>query len=281
MSTPARVAVIVPCHDDGGFLTDAIASLEGEPGLEVKVVDDHSTDAGTLAVLDALPRGIEVVRHEVNRGLSAARNTGLAASSAPYVFPLDADDRAMPGALAEMAARLDDNPDAAVCFGDYEEFGMRERICRVPEHLDTYRLAFRNEYPVTSLFRRTALEAVGGWDDPGATAGYEDWDLWLKLAETGRRGVHAGRGVVTYRHLLRPGSMLSGSRDNHAALYGALRDRHPAVFADIRAHRRASSLGFIARRAYPVVFGARTRSRFERGLKSGLISARSRMSRSS
>ena len=87
-------------------LSVVICSLNGAPGvdrllhalarqtiagaLEVVVVDDGSTD-DTSAV--ARSHGVEVVRHEVNRGLSAARNSGVLAARAPLVAFLDDDCR--------------------------------------------------------------------------------------------------------------------------------------------------------------------------------------------
>ncbi len=192
------------------------------------------------------------------------------------MFPLDADDLAAPGALAHMASKLESAPGAGACFGDYLEFGHHDRLCRVPERLDPYRLAFRNEFPVTALFRRDVLEEVGGWEDIGRWPGYEDWHLWLTLAESGYPGVHAGAGFVTYRRLLREDSMLSTSRDHHKELYRNLRERHPVVFSSLGELRRKSSLGPFSRLAYPVVFGARRRTRWEKALKSKIYSLRSK-----
>ena len=141
--------------------------------MEVIVVDDGSTEAETIEVLDRLAQdGTRVIRHEQNRGLSPARNTGLEAATTPYVFPLDADDLAFPGAIAAMADKLDSGPDAAVCFGDYQEFGDHEVVRAVPDRLDAFRLAYVNEYPVSALLRRSTLD-LDRWlaDDRGRLRG--------------------------------------------------------------------------------------------------------------
>ena len=144
-----------------------------------------------MRALEELERdGVRVVRHGRNRGLWAARSTGLGVTSAPYVFPLDADDLVEPGVLGEMADRLDAHPEAGVCFGDYVEFDGMEAFRAVPERIDPFRLAYTNEYPVSALFRRDLLESVGGWSPIEA---YEDWHLWITLAECGIVGVHLGR----------------------------------------------------------------------------------------
>src|SRR5438552_298882 len=71
-----RVAVVVPCFDDGETLPDALASLAEQEPHELVVVDDGSTDPATLETLaDVERRGVRVVRR-ANGGLSAARMTG-------------------------------------------------------------------------------------------------------------------------------------------------------------------------------------------------------------
>jgi glycosyltransferase involved in cell wall biosynthesis len=263
-----RIAVIIPCYDDGAFLGQALSSIEEREPVELVVVDDGSVDTNTLATLAELERGGQrVLRHERNRGVAAARMTGLAATSAPFVFPLDADDLGQPGSLEAMADRLEATPDAGVCFGDYLEFGDSSLVRAVPDWLDPYRIAYTNEYPVSSLFRRSLLDAVGGWrSEPGKVA-FEDWDLWMRLAERGERGVHAGRGVITYRRRLHGERLLQRGKRRHKALYRGLRADHPALFTHLRDHRRRSDLSGVRKLAYPFVYGGRRRLPLEPRVK--------------
>lgn len=260
----AKVAVVIPCFNDGAVLSEALASLEDAAGCEVVVVDDGSTDPATLRTLEELPaRGTAVVRQR-NAGPSAARMTGLRNTSAPYIYNLDADDLAVPVSIEAMAARLDENPAAAACYGDYEEFGERRLVRLVPSALDPFRLAYTNEYPVTALFRRSALEAVGGWRHGGR---YEDWHLWLSLAERGCSAVHAGAGVITFRRRLHGERGLAAAKAHHRAIYRDLRREHAALFADLAAHRRASDLSPARKLLYPLIYGGRPRFRAERHVK--------------
>src|SRR5436853_1473565 len=227
-----RVAVVVPCWNDGNTLVETVASLQGEEPHELVVVDDGSDDPATLKTLaDLSGRGIRVVRRE-NGGLSAARMTGVEATSAPYVFPLDADDAVVPGALAALADALDAAPDAALAWGDVEVWGEVEAELAVARSLDPWLLTYLNDVPVASLLRRSALEAVGGWS---MGSGYEDWDLWLAVAERGYTGVHVPRTTLRYRR--RTGRMLDDCTPQHAALYANLRRRHPVLFAARRTNR--------------------------------------------
>ena len=234
MSGP-RVAVVVPCFNDGATLPETLASLAGEEPHELVVVDDGSDDAGTLETLAGLERdGVRVVRR-TNGGLSAARMTGVGETAAPYVMPLDADDVLGPGALTALTDALDANPRAGAAWGDVELFGAVELRLRMPATLDPWLFGFVNEVPGTSLLRRTALLEAGGWRLRG---GYEDWDLWLSLAEAGWQGVHVPTLMLRYRQ--RPGRMNEDSITRHGEIYAHLRELHPRLFADRARYRRAS-----------------------------------------
>jgi glycosyltransferase involved in cell wall biosynthesis len=256
-AAPARIAVIVPCYCDGELTAETVHSLREQEPVELVVIDDGSDDEATRTALDRLEsEGIRVVRHEHNLGLSAARSTGLRVTSAPYVFPLDADDLAAPGVLGAMADRLDDEPDAGVCFGDYIEFGDFEAFRAVPARLDPFRVAYTNEYPVSALFRREVLESVGAWHPIEA---YEDWYVWMSLAERGVIGVHFGFGLITFHKRAHGERMLAEARAHHTGLYSRLRDAHPRLFDELRNHRRRSPLHPARKLLYPVVYGRRPR----------------------
>ena len=265
MMTGARVVVIIPCHGDGLLAKEAVCSIREDEPVEVVVVDDNSTDAETRAALAELEAdGLTVVRHEHNRGLAQARASGMRASSAPLVFPLDADDQAVEGALSRMADALSANPEAGVCFGDYIEFGESELVRAVPAGLDPYRLVYTNEYPVSSMFRRSLLDEVGAWP---TMLGYEDWHLWMTLAERGTTAVHLGAGIPTYRRRIHGDRLLTAARDVHPELYARLRTDHPRLFGDLRVHRGRSKLSLVRKLLYPVVYGERRRYRWERRAK--------------
>jgi glycosyltransferase involved in cell wall biosynthesis len=262
----ARVTVIVPCYNDGELLLETIDSIDEPETVELIVVDDCSNDQATIEILERIAgNGTTVLRHDTNQGPAESRNTALHAAETPYVFPLDADDLAVSGVLTRMADRLDADPGAAVCFGDYLEFGPHELVRAVPPDLDAFRLAYVNEYPVSSLFRRSDLLVVGGWRELGP--GYEDWNLWLTLVELGYRGVHVGPGTVTYRRRLHGDRMLTTAKRNHRAYYRLIRSIHPRIYGDLARHRRESNLPRHRKLLYPIVYGARPRFGFERPIK--------------
>ena len=262
----ARVCVIVTCHGEGPLLKEAVRSVRESEPVELVVVDDASGDDTTRGALRQLEAGdFRVLRQEVNGGVASARMRGLAETSARFVYPLDADDLALPGVLARMADALDADPGAAACVGDIIEFGEYELVRETPARLDPYRVAFTNEYPITALFRRTAIEAAGGWRRLGAHQGYDDWGLWMGLAERGERIIHLG--APGYRRRLHGPRLNQQARARHRDLYAELRRAHPDLFAQLPAHRRRSDLPVLKRFLYPHVYGTRPAVPLERTLK--------------
>lgn len=265
-STVSRVAVLIPCHGEGALVADAVRSVQEDEAVELVVVDDASPDEATHTTLDALERdGVRVVRLAENVGVGNARTEAFEATSAPYVYPLDADDLALGGVLGRMADLLDANPGAAACVGDIAEFGDHELVREIPSRLDPYRVALTNEYPITALYRRTALVAVGAWRPFYEAQGYEDWNVWMGLAERGERIVHLG--APGYRRRLHGQRLNQLARTRHKQRYVAMRRAHPDLFARLSEHRRASDLSPLRRALYPVIYGARAEIPFERQIK--------------
>jgi glycosyltransferase involved in cell wall biosynthesis len=248
-----RIAVIIPCHNDGALAQEAIASIREDEPIEAVVVDDGSTDAHTLARLASLSEsGVRVLRRE-NGGLGAARNTGLQGTVAPLLYPLDADDLLEPGALGAMADTLGRHPEAQFTWGDYVVFGDYDGSYRSPERLLPWTLTYVNPYPVSSMFRREVLERAGGWEGWA----YEDWDLWLRLVGLGAHGVRTDR-VVYRRRLHGEGRLLGQARRRHKELYAEIVRRNRGVLAR-RRELRAEELPALWKRVlYPVMFGSRS-----------------------
>ena len=272
MAPEPKATVLIPCFNDGGLVPDTIASLDESVACELVVVDDCSSDPRTRRVLaDLEAGGTAVLRHSENRGVAAARNTALAATHAPFVFPLDADDLAVPGALAAMVEALERHPAAVVAYGDYREFGEHDLLRAVPETVDAYRLMYTNEYPPTALFRRSFLEDRGGWRTTRIGPGfYEDWDLWMTVAESGQPAKHMGRGFETYLQRVHGPRLLEAVKRSHVPIYRMMQTSHPGLFDHVESHRRRSDLSPVRRVLYPLVYGGRRRFPFEPRVKAAL-----------
>lgn len=244
-----RIAAVVPCFNDGATLEATLDSLRTQEPVELVVVDDGSDDPHTLELLSALEQdGTKVVR-QPNSGPAAARMAGVRATSAPFVFALDADDLVAPGALTDLADALDREEDAVMAWGDTQMIG--DATVHVPKArmLDPWQLTYVNPIPTASLIRRDALESVGGWQ---LGSGYEDWDLWLAFAERGWRGVHVERTVA--RHRMHGARRWSEDFARHTQIEDELRRRHEPLYAQRRRNWRRSNAPLRSRLLLPVVF---------------------------
>ncbi len=244
------IATVIPCFNDGATLREAVDSAIAQDRMdELVVVDDGSTDAGTLEVFESLTtQGVKVV-HRPNGGLGAARMTGVLATSSDYVFCLDADDRLLPGALARLGSALDGDPGLALAWGDYRLFGGHSWRQETAPSLDPWQITYQNDIPASVLVRRAALVSDGGWELRG---GYEDWDMLMGLAEHGRRGVRVP--IVAYEYRQHGVRMLGEAAARHGDIYEVLRARHRRLFAGRRRAWQRSEAPWSLKLLLPVIF---------------------------
>jgi FkbM family methyltransferase len=191
-----RVSVVIPCHNMADTLAETVASVrasafDGE--IEVIVVDDGSTDASADLAREL---GVTLLSQPASGHPAHARNAGFAAAAAPYVLPLDADDRVDHAFLAATVTALDANPGAGFAYGDELDFGAGDDVLHRTPAYDFAALTHKNFLGSATLVRRAAFEAVGGYD---AELGYEDWDLWIALGNAGWHGVKADGAVFEHR----------------------------------------------------------------------------------
>lgn len=115
------VSVIIPCHNYGRFLPDAVTSALSQDGVEpeVIIVDDASTD-DSAAVAERLAHGdprVTLICQHPNRGHVVTFNTGYAAATGEFIVRLDADDLLTPGSLARSVALFDAFPRVGLVYG--------------------------------------------------------------------------------------------------------------------------------------------------------------------
>jgi glycosyltransferase involved in cell wall biosynthesis len=196
---PPRISVLVPCFNQGDFVEDAIASVRAQTfkDWELIVVDDGSTDASTVARLDTLKNAGTAVLRTGNLGLPAARNLAARHASGSVFCSLDADDRLAPQWFEKGLTVLDEQPDVAFVSHWLQAFGD-ENWTWTPASCDLPALLARNTVNGAALVRRDVFFEAGGYDE-SMRDGCEDWDLWLRLVEEGRRGVIIPEILFEYR----------------------------------------------------------------------------------
>jgi glycosyltransferase involved in cell wall biosynthesis len=201
---PAKplVSVVVPCYGQARFLDEAIESVLAQTyaNVEIVIVDDGSPD--NAARVAARFPGVRCVR-QPNKGLAASRNTGIRESDGELLVFLDSDDRLLPRAIELGVEQLRRHPEAAFAFGRYRRVGVdghRSEGDDQPRPADSpYSLFLRYNYagvPATGIFRRSALEQVGNFDEDCAVA--EDYELGLRLSRQYPVLPH-GEHVAEYR----------------------------------------------------------------------------------
>ena len=208
-----EISIIIPCYNDGRFLNDALNSLTKYSNVidEVIIVDDGSTDAETLAVLQTIQsKNIRLIRQE-NKGLSAARNAGIRACRSPYFIPLDSDNKLSDGYFGEGLDLLKSHPKASYVYGDYLEFGERNQY-RKPGPFNPLRLLIGNYIDACALIRRNAWEEAGGYDE-NMKLGYEDWGFWLQLLEKNLKGMYLPK--LSFHYRVRPDSLLATTNEEN------------------------------------------------------------------
>ncbi len=189
----ADVSIVVPTRNRSALLERLLrqlVALDSGPEYEIVVVDEGSSD-DTPALLEryANSHGISVIRNDPPRGLSGARNTGIAASDAPYVTWIDDDDLTSPDRIVRQLEALRSGSWRWSCAGRVDVDDDLEVIghvrCPDPQGLLAQVLR-RNVLPSAGqglLVERRLLDEVGTFDETLDSA--EDWDFAIRLAESG------------------------------------------------------------------------------------------------
>lgn len=241
-----HVSVVIPTRNREQMVAQAVESIltQDFKDYELIVVDDGSTD-NTADVLQRYEGSIRLIRQS-NRGVSAARNAGIAASRGPLIAFLDSDDLWRPRKLSLQTAFFHAHPNAVVC--QTEERWMRNGRQLNPRkyHQKAAGYFFERSLerclvsPSAAMLRRTVLEEIGGFDENLPAC--EDYDLWLRIGIrypihlinavlVDKRGGHADQlsaapGLDRYRirallKLIRSGKL--NSTQHHAAKMVLLR----------------------------------------------------------
>lgn len=179
MSLPL-VSVVIPTFNRASHLSRTLTSIVAEeyPAKEIVVVDDGSTDH-TGNVCARFP--VRYLR-QVNRGGSAARNAGVAASKGELLLFLDDDDICVTGSLAGRVRHWLAAPDHDFVLGKLRRFSEENAggFHFLQEPVQILCLG-------AGLMTRRGFERAGGFDEALAMGRSEDVDLWLRMRGTGQR----------------------------------------------------------------------------------------------
>ena len=184
------VSVVIPTRDRPDLLALTLRTALWQECVqtEILVVDDGE-EAGTAELVRQVGNDrVRLLRNSGPRGVSGARNTGIAASHGQWIAFLDDDDLWAPRKLGAQLAMAETSGAAWVYAGDVSvDEELRVIAGALPPAPNTVVTELRrhNAVPAGSsnvVVRRHALDTVGGFDPQLRTS--EDWDLWLRLAAT-------------------------------------------------------------------------------------------------
>jgi glycosyltransferase involved in cell wall biosynthesis len=195
MGSLPRVSVIVPAYNAARYLPYAIESVIPQTfeSWEIVLVDDGSTDGTRELAETYAPRLKDRLRYiyQSNRGLSSARNVGLAAARGEFIALLDADDVWLPRRLERGIERLDSDPELGLVHARVARIDTGGQVVgqlpveprylsgRIARYIYTRRAHI---ICPTVMFRKSCLSTAGVFDETMKST--EDRDLWFRIALT-------------------------------------------------------------------------------------------------
>ncbi len=189
------VTVIIASYNHGPYIEESILSVLNQtyPNIELLVVDDGSKDDSVERIRRLQEQHGFDFRVQENRGLTHTLNEAIARSRGELIAPFGSDDIMMPDRLAIQVEYMRDKPEVGICAGNIELIDSQGNLFpekRQRRDVPFRRLDFddmfleRKPYPPapTLLFRREALEKVGGFDPQ---IRLEDLLIELKVTHAG------------------------------------------------------------------------------------------------
>jgi len=230
-------AVIVSLFNYAKFVVPCLDSVHAQTldSIELIVVDDCSTDHSPRVVSNWLAdKGnrfcrYRFLRHLFNCGLALTRNTAIYHTRAPLVFILDADNLIYPPCLERLQTALE-NCDASFAYCYAENFGEKQGLVSnlIPWNPATF--VINNTIDAMVLLRRAVWQQVGGYSTNMPAMGWEDFDMWFKIARLNGWGVLVPEILTRYR--VHGSSMLNSiTNPKVSILWSHLRTTYPEFFS--------------------------------------------------
>ena len=220
-----RISIVLPTYNGARFLAQSIESVLAQhfTAWELIVVDDCSTDDTPAIIADYAARDprIRGIRHEHNKKLPGALNTGFAAAQGQLFTWTSDDNLYRPQALETMLRYLDEQPQIDLVYSDYmliNDAGAELR--RVPA-LPPAWLVEKSTVGACFLYRRNLHDALGGYDEQRFLI--EDYDFWLRASMQFRFAALA-EDLYCYRH--HEGSLTAQKRARVLALREEMLAQH-------------------------------------------------------
>ena len=193
MSDLPLVTVIIASYNHGPYVEESILSVlqQTYPNIELLVVDDGSKDDSVERIQGLQERYGFDFRTQSNQGLARTLNNCIARARGSLIAPLGSDDIMLPERIATQVAYIQDKPEVGICAGNIQTIDAQGNVIQKRCRFRAFRrLDFKAMFNATDvgppaptlLFRREALDAVGGFD---TEIKLEDLQVELKIAQAG------------------------------------------------------------------------------------------------
>lgn len=201
-----KVSVIIPTHNRSELLKKAVKSLENQShqNFEIIIIDDFSTDDTAEVVSQMKDDRIIFLKHDINKGGSEARNTGIKRATGRFIGFLDSDDQWLPDKLEKQLKLFENQPDVGVIYTGVQVVNENNQPTRkiVPEYRGDIlpELFESNCIDTTSsvLIKKEVLDQVQGFDS--GLPSCQDWDLYIRLAQVTKFDFVKESMVLFYHH---------------------------------------------------------------------------------
>lgn len=232
--TKKMISVIIPVYNVAPFLVKCLDSVinQSYKDFEIILVDDCGSDESipiAQRFLDAIPEmSYEIVHHKRNRGLSAARNTGMTVAKGDYIFFLDSDDYLAHDCLGNMMEYMNQDERVELVVGNYSLFGnesgspqLPDTGCYSSDSCDFTQWASNHTIYVQAwnkLWRKSFLDKYAFSFPEGLN--YEDvyWSF-VTMCKVSRLAIV---NITTYYYLVRSGSILRSDGEIKRAYHSCL-----------------------------------------------------------
>ncbi len=182
-----RISVVIPSFNRAHTLHRSLSSVLAQSSAadEIIVVDDGSEDDSAELVSSQFPT-VRLIRQQ-NKGVSAARNTGISAAEHDWIALLDSDDEWLPHKLQTIRQQQSDYADQVLFHSDEIWIRNGQRVNPMHKHAKYGGWIFDRCLPLcvispsAAVIRRDIIEQLGGFDE--TLPACEDYDLWLRLCQ--------------------------------------------------------------------------------------------------
>jgi glycosyltransferase involved in cell wall biosynthesis len=176
------VSVVMPTYNRASLLDRAIRSALNQTynNLEIIVVDDASSDETPDVVKAFQDQRVRYIRHETNRGGSAARNTGIRNATGEFIAFLDDDDEWEPEKTVQQLEAMG-RYDVVLCTSNESGRGTSKFDSKTTVNLDDLRRGDFTAGGTGVLMARSAVLKETLFDE--ILPKYQDWDLFIRLAQ--------------------------------------------------------------------------------------------------